>query len=95
MTWKTRLTKGFQKKASIRTKKEVDEEYTKEAIWLGHKTRMLAQLQEDCAKLQSEVDGHLKRLLELNSEGMKIPPESIQDSSKPDPVPEPTPQGAA
>ena len=56
---------GFQPK--VRTKDEIDREYTHHAIQAGHKGCIIIQLQK-------ELDEHMERLIELNAEGMKLPP---------------------
>ncbi len=58
---------GF--KAKQRTKADVDKDYTFHAIHYGHKSRVIAQL-------QNELDEHLANLTALNEEGMKLPPDA-------------------
>jgi len=70
---KKKKTYGMEPKQ--RTRKEVDAEYTNHAILLGHKTRQLAQINQDAGRCQKEIDDHLSKLLQLNEEGMKLPPE--------------------
>lgn len=69
-----KLKNGFDKKQ--RTKAEIDADYSKEAVWLGHKTRMGAQVRQDLEKLDLEIQGHLDNLLALNLEGMKLSQEA-------------------
>lgn len=83
---KSKVHKAFTDKPK-RTKEEIDKEYTTEAIWVGHKARMIANLEADVAKLQGEVDQHLKRLVELNEEGMRLGPQ-IQTGKSDEVLPE-------
>lgn len=61
-----------------RTRQQVDQDYTQAAIMLGHKYRVLAQIKADSERVQKEIDAHLAKLLELNAEGMALPPEPIK-----------------
>lgn len=56
-----------------RTQAEIDQEYTQMAAQLGHKYRIAAQIQENIAKIQGEMDQHLARMLFLNHESAMIP----------------------
>jgi uncharacterized protein (DUF3084 family) len=71
---KTKL--GFQPKH--RTKQEIDQDYTHHAVQIGHKARVIAQLEE-------EVADHVEKLKHINAEAMALPPEAVA------PAPEATP----
>jgi uncharacterized coiled-coil protein SlyX len=58
-----------------RTRKEVDQDYSNQALLLGHKSRVLAQVKAEVERLEKEIKGHLDRLLELNQEGVALPAE--------------------
>ena len=69
-------TLGFQPKT--RTKQEIDQEYTHHAMQIGHKARVISQLEE-------EVAVHVDKLKEINAEAMKLPPETNPDATQADP----------
>lgn len=76
MSAKEKIEKDFAQKK--RTRKEVDADYQNEAVWLGHKIRLIATFNESISKLEKEVEGHTTRLLELNAEGVSLPPEEVK-----------------
>ena len=76
MFGKSKVSKSFQSKP--RTKEEIDQDYTKEAVWLGHKTRVLEQLHQDAQRLQAEMDEHTKKLITLNAEGMSLQQQEVK-----------------
>lgn len=59
----------------MRTRQEIDQEYSNTAILLGHKSRVLAQVKAEAARIEKEIEQHTAQLLELNKEGMALPPE--------------------
>lgn len=59
----------------MRTRKEIDTDYSNSAILLGHKYRVLAQVKIEAERLEKEIQEHLNTLLSLNQEGMALPPE--------------------
>lgn len=61
--------KSYGLKAKQRTKAEIDQDYTNNAVQAGHKTRVIAQL-------QLEIDQHVQNLICINEEAMKLPPEA-------------------
>ena len=67
---------GFRDKK--RTRLEVDRDYTHHAVEVGHKMRIVAQI-------ENEIREHINRLKVINAEGMKLPsepkPEGIAPSS--------------
>lgn len=69
-----------------RTKHEVDQDYSNQAVLLGHKSRVLAQVEAEAGRLKKEIQGHLDRLLELNLEGMKLPAEEKLEVKVPEVV---------
>lgn len=63
---------GKKKKAygiapKVRDRTEVDRDYQHYAIQAGHTARCIAQLQED-------HDRFIQKLIEINQEGMRLPP---------------------
>lgn len=58
----------------MRTRKEIDTDYSNSAILLGHKYRVLAQVKIEAERLEKEIQEHLNTLLTLNQEGMSLPP---------------------
>lgn len=69
-----------------RTRKEVDSDYSNQALLLGHKSRVLAQVKAEAERLEKEIKAHTERLLELNVEGMKLPPEEKTEVLTPEVV---------
>lgn len=61
-----------------RTRKEVDADYSHQAILVGHKYRVLAQIKADQERIEGEIKLHVERLLELNKEGMSLPLEEVK-----------------
>jgi aspartate/glutamate racemase len=61
----------------MRTREEIDQEYSQVAIMLGHKTRVMAQAQAEADRLKAEIAESTKRLLELNAEGLALPAERL------------------
>jgi hypothetical protein len=72
---KKKVPPGFE--VPKRTRKEVDAEYSTQAVWVGHKTRMLHQMYADVDLLKKQIDEHVAKLLALNKEGMELPPEPV------------------
>jgi hypothetical protein len=62
----------------MRTRQEIDQEYSQVAIMLGHKTRVMAQAQAEADRLKAEIVESTKRLLELNAEGLALPAEPLK-----------------
>jgi len=69
-----------------RTRKDVDQEYSQQALLLGHKSRVLAQIKADFERVQGEINQHVAKLLELNKEGMSLPPEEVKEAAQPEVV---------
>lgn len=59
----TKAKLGFQ--GTPRTKQEIDQDYTHNAVQIGHKARVVSQLQE-------EIDEHIEKLILINSEAMRL-----------------------
>ena len=64
MFGKKSMKLGFKPK--IRTLDEINQDYNHHAAQAGHKTRIIREI-------QSEVDGHLMRLSEMNVEAKRCP----------------------
>ena len=62
----------------MRTRQEIDQEYSQIAIMLGHKTRVMAQAQAEVDRYKAEIVESTKRLLELNAEGLALPVEPLK-----------------
>jgi len=62
----------------MRTRQEIDQEYSQIAIMLGHKTRVMAQAQAEVDRLRAEILESTKKLLELNAEGLALPVEPLK-----------------
>ena len=62
----------------MRTRQEIDQEYSQVAIMLGHKTRVMQQAINEADRLKAEIVESTKRLLELNAEGLALPPEPLK-----------------
>lgn len=62
----SKVKNGF--KAKTRTKQEIDADYTYHSVQLGHKTRIIYQLQQ-------EIEQHTQRLIAINEEAMALPKE--------------------
>lgn len=60
-----------------RTREQINNEYTQHCAQVGHKMRLISQLEE-------EVPQHVDAMKALNAEIQKLPPDA------PAPVPEPT-----
>lgn len=81
MSLASKLKKGFKiKESPVRTKDEIDKDYTHHAVQAGHKMRVINQLQQ-------EVEHHLAKLEQVNAEAMNLPPQ-------PAPVPPPAQEGS-
>jgi hypothetical protein len=65
-----------RKKRKMRTKDEIDKDYTNHAVQIGHKARVVAQLQE-------EIDAHITKLVDINKEAMLLPPEPVKPVDAP------------
>jgi hypothetical protein len=55
-----------------RTKKEIDQDYSQNAVLLGHKKRVMENLKKEIDKLDDECLDHLNKLILLNEEGSKL-----------------------
>jgi len=62
----------------MRTRQEIDQEYSQIAIMLGHKTRVMAQAQAEVDRYKAEILDSTKKLLELNAEGLALPVEPLK-----------------
>jgi chromosome segregation ATPase len=71
-------TIGAKMSETKRTRKDVDNDYTQAALLLGHKYRVLHQIKSDAERVEKEIASHLATLLELNKEGMALPPEAVE-----------------
>ena len=58
-----------------RTRADVDKDYTQEALFCGHKLRIVTQLKAELARVEKEIAAHTDKLMALNAEGMALPPE--------------------
>lgn len=61
--------KAYGQKTKVRTLDEINRDYQDHALQLGHKTRVLFQLQQ-------EIEEHTQRLCEINEESKHLPPEA-------------------
>lgn len=68
---KTKTVQGIHVKQ--RTRAEVDQDYSSNAAYYGHKQRVIAGLKQDIEKLEAECAMHLENLLKINKEGMALP----------------------
>lgn len=86
MFGKKKSLNGFNPKPKQRTKKEVDNDYQMQAVLLGHKSRILAnlqtQLKNEIERVENEIKEHLDKLLALNEEGMRLPQEEAPQQLK-------------
>lgn len=64
---KSKKTHGFEVK---RTRQENEREYADHAMQLGHKTRIVTQLNE-------EIDQHTRRMVNLHEEAKTLPAEQV------------------
>lgn len=69
-----KVANGFHPKK--RSKQEIDVDYQQNAVQAGHKMRVMAQLQR-------ELDNHLERLEQINTEAMKLP---VEEQAEPEPA---------
>lgn len=53
-----------------RAREEIDKDYQENALYLGHKTRVLTCLKQDVERLEAEIGSHLESLLKINKEGL-------------------------
>lgn len=81
--------KRFLKKKSklgiapkVRSLEEINKDYSSHATQLGHKTRIMTQLQMEC-------DDHTQRMIAINAEGM-----AFEAQMKTQPTPPPAPESA-
>lgn len=68
---------GFNPK--LRTKEEIDRDYTQNAIDLGHKARLVSKFQE-------EIERHVERLKEINAEGMRYAESELRRTQTAQPI---------
>ena len=62
----------------MRTRQEIDQEYSQVALMLGHKTRIMAQAQAEVTRLKADIEDSTEKLLLLNAEGLALPPETLK-----------------
>lgn len=62
----------------MRTRQEIDQEYSQIAIMLGHKYRIMTQAQKEADRLKAEIADSCEKLLALNAEGLALPPEALK-----------------
>lgn len=72
---KSKPTKSMGFMPKQRTRAEVDQDYCNTAIQYGHKSRVLAQAHREIETMEAELQRFMDRLMELNKEGMALPPE--------------------
>lgn len=58
-----------------RTREECDKEYADHCIQIGHKFRIVHQLEQQLVEHQADIEKRTKRLVEINEEAMSIQPE--------------------
>jgi len=63
MFGKKKMRLGIQTKP--RTKQEIDRDYTQNSVEIGHKMRVVTQLQE-------EIEQHVQKLIQINAEAMQL-----------------------
>lgn len=63
MFGKKKVRLGIQPKA--RTKQEIDRDYTHTSVEIGHRMRVITQLQE-------EIDQAVQKLIQINAEAMQV-----------------------
>lgn len=70
-----RRKKTYGLKAKALTREEFGQQYNAHALQLGHKYRLVHQLNQDIEKLEVEIAQHKEQLIQLHADAMKLPPE--------------------
>jgi len=78
MLFKKTKLKGFNvKELPPRSREKIDKDYSDNAFQMGHKSRIVDQLNE-------EIGHHRRRLTEIAIEGAKLPPLPVPSVQKPE-----------
>lgn len=78
----------------VRLRREVEGEYQKEALKVGHKSRMILEHQKQIDTLQREVEEGLSLMQKLDGEFKSAAPDSKPEAEKiaPQDQPQPAPE---
>ena len=71
----------------MRTKQEIDTEYTNEVALLGHKTGLVHEAKNQIQSLETEVAKHLIRSVELRKEAFEAAKASTDSAAPPERLP--------